>query len=390
MKLYAPNPLTDKLEKSYLSNAYSAGVTSIDVRNNDRFAVGQKLMIGEMGHERTEIVTVATLNTNGTGLTFSAATLFPHDADSPIYKLKYDKVRYYRSTTGIDGAYNQLGADQPLDVDNDTLQTVYDDLAGLASYYYKVSFYSTADNTETDLSDPIAGSGYPAGTAGALVNEIFDEVGDTQQQNMTVSEVLNLMNEVNNDLTSQSRRPYRFLKTSTTLSTTAGVSRIKIPSNLLKFDRLVFTNTWQQRTDSYRRISMDEMEYINFDNTFWPSDDLLYVAIDESSNELVLFPTPSTTAASSIKLFYWKNFDQITSLASKVETPNSRIYKMFIMARYYRKRAIKEPNYLNLSDRFMSDYNTEIVKLQRMNRLDMGTPMSLKPDTRRSSGLRRV
>lgn len=389
MKLYAPNPLTDRLEKSYLSSAYSAGVTTIDVRNNDRFAVGKKLMIGEMGHERTEIVTVATVNANGTTVTLSAATQFPHDADAPVYVLKYDKVRYYRSTLGIDGAYNQL-AEVNMDVDNDTLQTMYDDLAGLASYYYKVSFYSTADSTETDLSDPIAGSGYPAGTAGALVNEFFDEVGDTQQQNMTVSEVLNLMNEVNNDLTSQSRRPYRFLKTSSVLSTIAGVSRIPIPANLLKFDRLVFTDKWNQRTDAYRRISMDEMEYINFDNAFWPSDDLLYVAIDESSNELVLFPTPSTTSLNSIKLFYWKNFTQITSLASKVETPNSRIYKMFIMARYYRKRAIKEPNYLNLSDRFMSDYNTEIVKLQRMNRLDMGTPMSLKPDTRRSSGLRRV
>lgn len=388
MKLYAPNPLTDKLEKSYLSSSYSLGATSIDVRNNDRFAVNKVIMIGEMGHERTEMVTVSSVNTNGTGLTVSA-TKYPHEADAPVYVLKYDKVRYHRSTTGIDGAYNQLGTDQPLDVDNDTLQTVYDDLAGLASYYYKVSFYSTADNTETDLSDPIAGSGYPAGTAGALVNEIFDEVGDTQQQNMTVSEVLNLMNEVNNDLTSQSRRPYRFLKTSALLSTTAGNPRIKIPTSLLKFDRLAFTNTVQQRTDDYRRISMEEMEYINYNNTFWPSDDLLYVSIDESTNELVLFPTPSTSAANSIKLFYWKKFTQITSLSNVVETPNSRIYKMFIMARYYRKRAIKEPNYLNLSDRFMSDYNTEIVKLQRMNKLDMGTPMSFKPDNRRANGLRR-
>lgn len=389
MKLYAPNPLTDKLEKSYLSNSYSAGVTSIDVRNNDRFTVGKKVMIGEMGHERTEIVTINTVNSNGTGLTLSAATVFPHDADAAVYVLKYDKARFYRSTTGLDGGYTQLGTDQTLDVDNATLQTMYDDLAGLATYYYKVSFYSTADSTETDLSDPIAGSGYPAGTAGNLLNEFFEEVGDTQQQNMTVNEALGLMNEVNDDLTSQSRRPYRFLKTSATLSTTAGLSRIQIPANLLKFDRLIFTNTNQQRTDAYRRISMDEMQYINFDNTFWPSDDLTYVAIDEASNELVLFPTPSTTALNSIKLYYWKKFTRITSLASAVETPNTRVYKMFLLGRYYRKRAIKEPNFLNLSDRFLQDYNTEIVKLQRMNKLDMGTPMSFKPDTRTSNGMRR-
>jgi hypothetical protein len=135
---------------------------------------------------------------------------------------------------------------------------------------------------------------------------------------------------------------------------------------------------------------MEEMEYINYDNTFYPSDDLLYVAIDESTNEFVLFPTPSTAGLNSIKIFYWKKFDRITSMASKVETPNSRIYKMFLLGRYWRKRAIKEPNYLNLSDRFLADYNTEVVKLQRMNRLDMGTPMSFKPDTRTAGGLRRI
>ena len=390
MKLYIQNPSTDKLEKSYLSNSYSAGVTALDVRNNERFQNNQKILIGEMGNERTEIVTVgaAGVNANGTGLTVSA-TLFPHNADDPVYAIKYDRVKFYRSTAGIDGAYNAL-ADVAMDVDNANKQTMYDDLNGLSSYYYKVSFYSTFDSTETELSDPIAGSGYPSGTAGALVNEFFEEVGDTQQQTMTVTEVLNLMNEVNDDLISQSRRPYRFLKTSTTLSTTANVARIPLPANLLKFDRLAFTNTWQQRTDTYRRISMEEMEYINYDNTFYPSDDLLYVAIDESTNEFVLFPTPHTTSLNSIKIFYWKKFTRLTSMASKVETPNSRIYKMFLLGRYWRKRAIKEPNYLNLSDRFLQDYNTEVVKLQRMNRLDMGTPMSFKPDTRTAGGLRRI
>lgn len=388
MKLYIQNPATDKLEKSYLSSSYSAGVSALDVRNNERFQNGQKILIGEMGNERTEIVTVSAINANGTGITVSPI-LFPHNADDPVYAIKYDQVKFYRSTTGIDGSYNAL-ATVSVDVDNANKQTMYDDLAGLSSYYYKVSFYSTFDSTETELSDPIAGSGYPEGTAGSLVNEFFEEVGDTQQQTMTVAEVLNLMNEVNDDLISQSRRPYRFLKTSTTLSTTAQIGRIPLPDNLLKFDRLAFTNTWQQRTDDYRRISMEEMEYINYDNTFYPSDDLLYVAIDESSNEFVLFPTPHTTALDAIKIFYWKKFDRLTSMASKVETPNTRIYKMFLLGRYWRKRAIKEQNYLNLSDRFLQDYNTEIVKLQRMNKLDMGTPMSFKPDTRTAGGLRRI
>lgn len=390
MKLRASNPTTQGLEKSYLANAYSAGAISIDIRNNDRFVVGAKVLVGEMGQERSEIVTINTVTTPGTAFTLTGTGFaFPHDADTPVYVLKYDKAAYYRSTNGIDGTYNQMGADVPMDVDNAEKETVYDDVNGLAAYYYKVSFKSTLDGSESELSDPIPGSGFESGQAGALVNEFFNEVGDIQQQNMTVEEVLNLMNEVNDDLTSQSRRPYRFLKTSAVLNTTAGSSRVPLPTNLLKFDRLAFTNTWLQRTDDYRRISMEEMEYINYDNTYYPSDDLLYVSIDESTNQLVLFPTPYTNGTGSIKIYYWKKFSKITSLSSAVETPNTRIYKMFIMGRYYRKRAIKEPNYLTLSDRYLQDYNVEIVKLQRMNKLDMGTPMSLKPDTRTSNGLRR-
>ena len=389
MKLYIQNPSTDKLEKSYLANAYSTGATSLEVRNNDRFQNNQKIMIGEMGNERTEIVTItgSGVNANGTTLATSA-TLFPHNSDDPVYALKYDQVKFYRSTTGIDGSYSSL-ATVNVDVDNANTQTMYDDLAGLSSYYYKVSFYSTFDSTESDLSDPIAGSGYPAGTAGALVNEFFSEVGDTQQQTMTVDDVLALMNEVNDDLTSQSRRPYRFLKTSALLNVTANNARVSLPTTLLKFDRLAFTNTWLQRTDDYRRISMEEMEYIKYDNTFYPDDNLLYVAIDETTNELVMFPTPATSSTGSIKIFFWKKFTRLTSMASAVETPNTRIYKMFLLGRYWRKRAIKEQSYLTLSDRFMQDYNTEVVKLQRMNRLDMGTPMSFKPDTRTSGGMRR-
>jgi hypothetical protein len=134
---------------------------------------------------------------------------------------------------------------------------------------------------------------------------------------------------------------------------------------------------------------MVEMEYINFDNTLASSDSLLYFSIDESTNEIVLFPTPLTSSTASIKVFYWRTFNQITGLASTLETPNSRIYKLFLTGRYYMKRAAKEPTYMTLANTFLAEYNTEIVKLQRSNRLDLGTPMSVRPDTNHSRGLRR-
>lgn len=389
MKLTVANPLTTNLEKSYLTSSYSAGVTTININNNDRFLPSQKIMVGEMGHERTEVVTISTVTSPGTTFTLTGSGLvFAHDADTPVYVLKYDRVHFYRSVTGITGAYTLL-ADVAMDVDNANLSTIYDDTAGLTAYYYEVSFYGTYDTTETSLSDPIPGTGYPRGTAGYLINEVFAELGDMTQQNMSVDETINLINEVNDDLISQSRRPYRFLKTSQLLNITGGNPRVSLPTNLTKFDRMLYTNVFDQRTDSYRRISMDEMEYINYDNTTIPTDQMLYIAIDESTNELFLFPTPVSNATGGIKLFYWRKFNPVTSLAAVLETPNTRIYKLFLMGRYYRKRAVKEPDYMAISQQYLSDYNTEIVKLQRSNKIDIGTPQSLKPDTHHSRGLRR-
>jgi hypothetical protein len=303
--------------------------------------------------------------------------------------LTYDKLRFHRSTSGESGGYSQI-AEVDMDVDNSTLETVYDDISGLSSYYYKVSFFDSATNTESELSDSIPGTGYERGTVGFLLNEFFEEVSDTTQQNMSVSGAMALINEVNDDVISQSRRPYRMLKTSELLDIVGDSPRIALPTNLAKFDRLQYTHATDQRTDTYRRISMQEMEMLNFDNTLDSSDDLVYFSIDETTNELVFYPTPLTSDTEAVKVYFWKMFDEITSMADVLITPTPRIYKLFLLGRYYRKRAVTEPKYMTISDRFLSDYNTEIVKLQRMNRLDMGTPMDMKPDSGHSRGLRRL
>ncbi|HEY6019608.1 MAG TPA: hypothetical protein VIY48_06795, partial [Candidatus Paceibacterota bacterium] len=55
-------PETDDLEKTYLSNPYSAGATSLEVKNNNSFAANDRIMIGEMGQEKTEVVTVSAVS----------------------------------------------------------------------------------------------------------------------------------------------------------------------------------------------------------------------------------------------------------------------------------------------------------------------------------------
>ncbi len=389
MKLIADNPSLDNLEKSYLTTAYAAGVTSIEVRNNDRFVNGDLIQIGRPGSEKTEIVAITASVTKGTAMTVGATT-FPHEADDPVYKLRYNKVRFYRSTTGIGGSYSVLN-EAEVDVDNAILKTVYDDTTSLTTYYYKISYYNSAGSVESSLSDPIPASGYARGTVGFLVNEFFEEVADQTQQNMSVLEAIGFMNEANDDLTTQSRRPYRWLKTSAVLNITLNVNYIALPTDMNKFDRIRYTfdNGSSDTTQTIRMVDMNEFEYINYDNNYTPSDDTIIATIDETTNRLLLWPTPKTSQTGAITVYYWKNFTELTSMADVLETPNHRVYKLFLHGKFYRKKGIKEQSFLQISDRYFNDYTTEVVKLQRSNRLDLGTPQGMRPDTRHSRGLRK-
>lgn len=389
MKISINNPSTNNLELSYLTAIIQPGVTSILVRNNDKFLANRKIMIGFPGYERTEVVTIGSSVTAGQSLTVST-TVFAHDADDPVFALKYDQMKIYRSTNGIDGSYSLLSTVN-IDVDNSSLITVYDDTSGLTSYFYEASFYDSITPVESDRTDPIAGSGYPIDSVGRLINDFFEGVHDITQQNMSVSEAIATLNEVNSDLITQSRRPYRFLRTKQLLDTEADNNRIDVPINFWKLDRIKYNyiDGIEDRTDLYRVITEQEMEYIDYNNLADRSDGLVYLSYDDTDNQIVLFPTPLSDQTGKITLYYYKTFDEIATMGQTFETPNNRIYKMYLFARYYRNRSTKEPSFIGLSDRYINDYTSEIVKLQRANRIDVGTPTGMLPDTRTSKGLRR-
>jgi len=387
MILRAYNPSTDNLEKSYLTQDYAAGVTAIKVRNNDSFAQDDRIMIGEMGRERTEIVTIGAAVTAGEDLTVGA-TLFPHSADDPVYVLKYDQVKFYRSTTTIDGSYGAL-ATVALDVDNADDETHYDDTTGLSSYYYKVSYYHSIAGTESSLSDPMPGSGYTRDQLGSIANEFLTEVADLQQKYMTIPEIISLCNEVNDDLTSQSRKPYRFQHTSSTLSIAATTETVDLPADLLKFDyvRYNYNFTGTNRKDRIRVISMAQMDYLRYDQNALTDNDTLFIAIDDTTNKLVLYPIPTDAQSNVLQVFYWKKITDFDSLGDAILTPTPRVYKLFLLYKFYLARSVKENAFLAQAQEYKGDYGSEVVKLQRMNKLNVGSPTGFQPDTLTAKGL---
>lgn len=383
MLITAYNPDTDGWEKSFISTATSAGVTSITVKNNDRFTNGDKIMIGEMGREKTEIVSVAGAVTAGQALTISATT-FPHEADEPVYVLRFDTIKFYRSTTGVNGTYTILTS-ETMDVDNENLTTSYDDVSGLSSYYYKVTYYNSVSTLESDYSDPMQGTGYPRGTVGFLVDEFLREVQDRNEIITDRTQIIGWLNECSDDMQTRPRKPYDFLRTRTVLNTVADTEVIDFPNDFWKFDRLdyIFDDGTTSITYPVRVISNEEFRTKKLDNDAENNDQLQLVTIDTAVDKFRLYPTPETSQTGVIYLYYWKTFTEIDSEGDELETPNQRAYKMYLLGKYYRMKAVSDPSFMTMSDRFMADYVAEVAKYQKNNNKDAGSPHSFqfKPQT---------
>lgn len=393
---------TDDLEKSYLANPYSAGTTSIDVKNNNRLSANARILIGEMGTEAAEIVTVSAVNANGTTVTIGATT-FAHSADDPVYVMPFDQVKFYRSTDS--GSSYSILSTQNMDVDNADLQTKYDDTAGTASYYYKFTFYHSVSAVESAYSDPIQGSGWRREQAGRIIDEILQEISDPNEVNVTRGELLGYFNDVNDDLQINVGKPYDFLRTRTTLTRTANRNYVDFPTDpynrqtMWKFDYMDynFTDTaTDPDTDNTSTITVMPVEEFrntypdNSVNTATVSDDKPAAMTLDTAVSRFRFSHPFETTASNVfYLHYWKYFDVIDSEGDVIETPSPKIYKLYAKGMYYRKRAITESSYTATADRYFADYAIEKGKYKSVDRKDKGTPRSFRPQTTTTKSFRR-
>lgn len=265
------NPSVDDLEKTYLSQSYNFATVSIQVKNNQQFSANQRIQLGEPGLAYTEVVTTGTPNADGITIPISA-TLYSHEADTPVYLLQFDQAKFYRSTTGINGTYTLL-ANNPvnLDVTSEDLQTTYNDLASVSGYYYQMTVYNSITTVESAFSDAIpAVTGWARNQAGYLIDQIYTELSDANEDNLTRDELMGYFNEVNDDLMMQVVRPYNFLYTRKAFSRVAGSNTLAWPVDssgnnaMWKFDRMDYNfvdNTTTPVTNSTYTVPVVDIAY---------------------------------------------------------------------------------------------------------------------------------
>lgn len=378
MVVPALNPDTQDLEKSYLSAYAAEGSTSITVKNNDRFIATRPALIGRLGDERTEIVIFGTINANKTTVAVSA-TKFAHNADDLVYLLDFDEVNFYRMNS-IDGTPVLLHT-ETLDVDNADKETRWDDTTGTASHYYQVSYSNSVTDEETELSDPVRGTGYDLLTAGNVIDQVVRRVRDQSYNILGIDEYLDIMNEVGSDMITQAHRPYDFLRREVELNTVAGQAYIDFPDKLWKFYKVFVATTSgnYQRFDELEPLAKDKFQNRYDNNQGSPQDNITDIAIDEESRRFLIYPEPKTSQTGVVKVMFYKTFDNLDDVGAVIETPNQLIYRYKLMAEFFSAKSEVDAGWARLAEKYESKYGNEIVKMQRTNRIDTGTPRSMMP-----------
>lgn len=382
MIVSAFNPETDELEKTYLSESHDAAETVLAVKNNDSLAVDDFVLIGEMGGEKSEIRQVSAVNANKLAITVDALA-FDHNSDTPVYKLEFNKVRFYRRTS--EGGTPTLQTTVDIDVDNEDGLTRWDDVAALTTYWYQYAWYNSDTDDESELSDPVQATGYLRKTAGAIIDGVVRRVRDTGYSVLSFDEYLDIMNEVGDDLITQAQKPYTFLKKSVALDTVAGQNYIDIAGQVddfWKFDYVEIDQNTTGAAHNYKQVTPLSYEQFNqrYNNgSLLESDRITDIAFDDQTKRLYIASTPQNVRTGKVILHYYKVFTEITSSGQLVETPNPTIYRYKLLEEYYSAKAEVDKQWFPLAQKYENKYGNEVVKMQRVNRLDVGTPRSFRP-----------
>jgi len=132
---------------SYFTSIGNAGVKTINILNNNGFAISDYVLI-EPYTDRAEIVKISSISLN-TSLIITTGLKFDHNINSKLYKIPYNQIRYYSSTSAT-GTFTYLTA-SITDMDYRDIFTPFNYSTLLTGLFYKRTFYNATTLVESDI-----------------------------------------------------------------------------------------------------------------------------------------------------------------------------------------------------------------------------------------------
>lgn len=189
------NPAKEAEEKTFLTAPIVAAATSSAVQSNQKFATNDFVLLGEIGNEYSEVIKLSGVTTNQTLNHATVTPKFPHPSQTVVYRLKWDKVEFWRASTKT-GSYSLITT-VDLDVDNPDGLTVYDDTAAVSTDWGKVRFKNSHTTTYSEYSQPFSYAGASPYQASTIIDNVIDiwNIQDPSGKFYDRRKVLRILNE---------------------------------------------------------------------------------------------------------------------------------------------------------------------------------------------------
>lgn len=281
-------------EYTTLTVAAVAGVTALTVEDNSNIANGDLLFIGQLGSESSEVVKVNGAVTYGTAITiaagptsYSSGLIFAHPTGTPMYRVDYDQVEFYRATT-LTGSKTVLSL---VNITPDDLYTRYDDSLNTTGYAF-FRFKNSTNGQYSSYSDGIAYTGYDPLSLHKLRERVRRYVQDKNGRPITFfddSEIDDTINDAQRELAQEFRIPALWKVAS--MSSVA--NQREYGTNYLPTDYWGFLYDCTFNTQPQNIKDEKFYNLMNWNsNTTASQPSYVYVR----NKTLVFWPTPSTSA----------------------------------------------------------------------------------------------
>jgi len=186
-------------EKTYLEADVASGASSLTA-NGVNFSVGQYVVIGNLGSEKTEIIRIhASTAPTSTTITLASALSFAHNRGDIVRFIPYNQIIVERSTNS-GSSFSALSA---INIRPDATETYLQRPSDSSTDVYQARFYNSSDVVYSQYSPQFTASGIGDNTFGAIkrraLNELGEKSGDMFNDEFLLAALKEARREVDSD-----------------------------------------------------------------------------------------------------------------------------------------------------------------------------------------------
>lgn len=321
--------LTEGARFAFLTDNYSAGVSTINVTVVTGFNVDDFILIGDFGQETAEIFRIASVNAstgdivlhdkNGNG----ASLLYGHAESSKVYQLEYNQIRFYwtASSGTISDENPVFDTSNPLtgyvDIDPSALYSTYADVTHSSGFGWFTYFNSTTLTISTN-SNPIPYGGFDANTTASVFADFESMLNVSQFKLVSRADEFSWLNEglslLKNKLNLTNVEYTVGLPV--TLSVVAGTQEYQLPSDFSDMISVSFSS------NAFSPVSIPFLPVYKIDS--YPS---LNTTVYYLRNRYIGF-APLPTSSFTVQYRYRARAVRVTSLSDYIDLPDNAWYAL--------------------------------------------------------------